>query len=463
MFSSETYKQRRQELTNNINATGVVLFLTNKDNPINFEHNTYTFRQDSTFLYYFGIQAAGIVGVLDLDSNETIIFGDEASMDDIIWTGRLESLQEKAAKSAVQKILPQKDLIPYFEKIIQQNRQIHFLPPYQAYNKILLATLTGQAISSLAPSVPLIKAVVKQRACKEAQELVEIEKALTVSVEMHKLAMRITKPGMKEYEIINAMRHYAEDQHCTFAYPPIVTKHGEILHNLHSHHVISAGDMILNDSGCETKMGYAADLTRTYPVGKQFSPLQRDIYTIVHQAIQESSKLLSPNIKFRDIHLQSVTTLMEGLKDIGLVKGNIEDAVQANAFTLFFQCGTGHMMGLDVHDMEDLGEQYVGYTAEEPKDTKTFGWKSLRLAKQLEVGNVLTVEPGIYFIPTLIDLWAAENKLSEFINYDKVLAYKDFGGIRIEDNYVITETGYRTLGPSLIQSVEEIEDYRSIH
>ena len=461
MFSTETYIQRRQQLTRNINTKGILLFLTNKENPINFEHNCYPFRQDSSFLYYFGIKAAGISAVIDLDSDETILFGDESSIDDIVWTGKLETLREKANKSGVQKILPSKEIFTYVKKVIQQNRTVHYLPPYQAYNKILLSELTNRPISLLQPSVPFIKAVVSQRAVKEEQEIKEIEKALTVTAEMHKLAMLATKPGMKEYEIINVMRHYAGDHGCTFAYPPIVTKHGEILHNLHSHHVVSLGDMILNDSGCETDKGYAADLTRTYPVAKTFTAAQRDIYSIVHHAIQSASSLLSPQTKFRDVHLRSVTTLMEGLKDLGIVKGNIEDAVQANTFTLFFQCGTGHMMGLDVHDMEDLGEQYVGYTKEEPKDNQTFGWKSLRLAKKLEVGNVLTVEPGIYFIPTLIDMWKGERKLAEFINYDKLEQYRNFGGIRIEDNYVITTNGYQTLGPYLLQSLEEIEEYRS--
>jgi Xaa-Pro aminopeptidase len=463
MFSNETYVKRRQKLVQNMHSNGILLFLTNKENPINFEHNTYSFRQDSTFLYYFGIKAAGICGVIDLDTDETILFGNEASIDDIVWTGRLETLQEKAIKSGVFKVLPSKELANYFEKAIQQQRSIHYLPPYQGYNKILLTELTQQPLAALQPSVPFIKAVVQQRAIKEEQEIQEIEKALATTVEMHKLAMLVTKPGMKEYEIINVMRHYAEDQGCTFAYPPIVTKHGEILHNLHSHHTVATGDMILNDAGCETEKGYASDLTRTYPVDKTFTSVQRDIYTIVRQAIQSSSSILSPQTKFREVHLHSVTTLMAGLKNLGIVKGNVEDAVQSNAFTLFFQCGTGHMMGLDVHDMEDLGEQYVGYTEDETKDTKTFGWKSLRLAKQLAVGNVLTVEPGLYFIPTLIDMWAAERKLSEFINYDKLAQFKNFGGIRIEDNYVITPDGYRTLGPKLIQSLEEIEDFRSAH
>ena len=460
MFSTETYIRRRQQLIHNIDSKGILLFLTNKESPINFEHNCYPFRQDSSFLYYFGIKAPEIYVVLDLDSNETILFGDEASIDDIIWTGKLETLKEKAHKSGIQKTVPKKEIFDYVEKVIKQDRTVHYLPPYQAYNKILLSQLIQKPISQLQPSIPFIKAVVSQRSVKEKQEIEDIEKALAVTVEMHKLAMLATQPGMKEYEIINVMRHYAEDHGCTFAYPPIVTKHGEILHNLHSHHLLSLGDMVLNDSGCETDKGYAADLTRTYPVANKFTPVQRDIYSIVHAAIQSASSMLAPQTKFRDVHLRSVTTLMEGLKDLGIVRGNVEDAVESNAFTLFFQCGTGHMMGLDVHDMEDLGEQYVGYIDEEPKDTKTFGWKSLRLAKKLNTGNVLTVEPGIYFIPTLIDMWTAERKHAEFINYNQLEKYKDFGGIRIEDNYVITEDGYRTLGPHLFQSIDEIENYR---
>lgn len=463
MFSTDTYINRRKKLVKNIKDNGILIFLTNRENPINFEHNSYPFRQDSTFLYYFGIKEAGIIGLIDLDENRTVLFGDEQRTDDIIWMGKTESLQEKASKSGIIDVLPILQLLPYLHKAIQRKRKIHYLPAYQAYNKILLAEITKQPIGNLIPSSKFITAVVAQRAIKEDQEIIEIEKALNVSVEMHQLAMRITKVGMKEYEIINAMRHYIADQGYTFAYAPIVTKHGEILHNINNHHVVSAGDMILNDAGCESTMGYAADLTRTYPVAPTFSPKQRELYQIVLTAIQESSALLSPTIKYRDIHLHAATKLTEGLKDVGIVKGNIEDAVTNDVFTLFFQCGTGHMMGLDVHDMEDLGENYVGYTEEQPKDTTSFGWKSLRLNKKLEVGNVLTVEPGLYFIPTLIDLWEKEQKLKEFINYDKLKDYRDFGGIRIEDNYLITTDGYRKLGNDLLDSVEAIENYRRMN
>lgn len=463
MFSVNTYTTRRSNLVHKIADKGILLFLSNRENPINFEHNCYPFRQDSTFLYYFGIKSAGIVGLIDLDENKTILFGDEQHTDSIIWTGKTESLQDKATQSGVIDVRPENQLQDYLDNALKSNRKIHYLPPYQAYNKILLAQLTQQNIHNLSPSVDFIKAVAAQRSIKEDQEILEIEKALTATVEMHKLAMRISKAGMKEYEITNALQHFCADNRFTFAYPPIITKHGEILHNLHNHHVITNGDMILNDSGCETEMGYAADLTRTFPVAATFSMKQREIYEIVLQAIRDASAQLSPNIKYRDIHLRSVTNLTQGLKDIGLVKGNVEDAVANDVFTLFFQCGTGHLMGLDVHDMEDLGENYIGYTEEEPKDTVSFGWKSLRLGKKLEVGNVLTVEPGIYFIPTLIDIWQKDQKLKEFVNYDKLNEYRDFGGIRIEDNYVITKDGYRKLGPHLMDTIEEIENYRALN
>lgn len=463
MFSIHTYQDRRAQLVANLESNGILLFLTNEEAPINFEHNCFPFRQDSTFLYYFGIKTAGVVGLIDLDENKTIIFGNEQQTDDIIWTGKLETLQEKSVKAGVHDVRPFQELTTYIQGVTAHKRKIHFLPPYQAYNKILLASIFNQRIEELKPSISFIKAVVAQRAIKEDQEIVEIEKALTATVEMHKLAMRITRPGMKEYEIINAMQRYSADLGYRFAYPPIVTKHGEILHNLHSHHVLSSTDMILNDSGCETEMGYAADLTRTYPVSGTFNTQQKEIYQIVLQAIQKSSAHLSPNTTFRDIHIQSVTVLLEGLKELGIIKGDIEDAVANDVFTLFFQCGTGHMMGLDVHDMEDLGENYVGYTEDEPKDNISFGWKSLRLARKLEVGNVLTVEPGIYFIPTLIDLWRKDNKLNAFINYDRLESYRNFGGIRIEDNYVITADGYRILGPKLMDNIADIEHYRQQH
>ncbi|WP_454060688.1 aminopeptidase P family protein [Elizabethkingia ursingii] len=462
MFSPQTYQNRRTVLKDHV-ANGILLFLGNIENPVNFEHNPYYFRQDSNFLYYFGIQEPRIAAIIDIDENKTIIFGDELSIDDIVWMGRQETLKEKGLKSDVQETLPYSELYKYVQKAQASGRNVHYLPPYQSSNKILLSDLLGIKITELQPSVELIKAIVKQRSIKEQQEIAQIEQAINVSNEMHLLAMRIARPGVKEYEIANAIQHLAANKECQMSYPPIVTINGGILHNHYRLNTLKIGDLFLNDSGAETSMGYAGDLTRTFPVDNTFTTKQKEMYEIVLNAFNNAQQLLRPGVKFKDIHLKASQYLVEGLIDLGLMKGNPEEAVKNHAHTLFFQCGLGHMMGLDVHDMEDLGEQYIGYTEEEPKDTKTFGLKSLRLGKTLESGFVLTVEPGIYMIPELIDIWQAENKNAEFINYDKVNEYRNFGGVRVEDDFLITNEGYRLLGNGLIKTVEEIENYRTQH
>ncbi|REC60198.1 aminopeptidase P family protein [Chryseobacterium pennae] len=462
MFSAQTYQDRRAVLQSNV-ASGILLFLGNIENPVNFEHNPYYFRQDSTFLYYFGIQEPKIAAIIDIDENKTIVFGDELSIDDIVWMGRQETLKEKSQKSGVQETLPYVELSQYLIKAQGSGRKVHYLPPYQPSNKILLTDLLGIKIAELQPSVEMIKAVVKQRSIKEAQEIVQIEEVVNVSNEMHLLAMRMAQPGVKEYEIANAIQYLAANKECQMSYPPIVTINGGILHNHYRLNTLKEGDLFLNDSGAETAMGYAGDLTRTFPVSRTFSTKQKEMYDVVLNSFNNAQNLLKPGVKFKDIYLKASEYLVEGLVDLGLMKGNPEEAVKNNAHTLFFQCGLGHMMGLDVHDMEDLGEQYIGYTEEEPKDTQTFGLKSLRLGKALESGYVVTVEPGIYMIPELIDIWQAENKSAEFINYDKVNEYRNFGGVRVEDDFLITDHGYRLLGNGLITTVDEIENYRAEH
>lgn len=460
MFSASTYLDRRSVLQGNVTG-GILLFLGNIENPVNFEHNPYYFRQDSTFLYYFGIQEPRIAAIIDIDENKTIVFGDELSIDDIVWMGRQETLKEKCLKSGVQETSPYAELSQYLKNAQDSGRKVHYLPPYQSSNKILLSDLLGLKIAALQPSVEMIKAIVKQRSVKEPQEIAQIEQAVNISNEMHLLAMRMARPGIKEYEVANAIQYLAANKECQMSYPPIVTINGGILHNHYRLNTLKEGDLFLNDSGAETAMGYAGDLTRTFPVSKNFTTKQKDMYEVVLNAFHNAQRLLKPGIRFKDIHLKASQHLVEGLIDLGLMKGNAEEAVKNHAHTLFFQCGLGHMMGLDVHDMEDLGEQYIGYTEEEPKDTKTFGLKSLRLGKALESGFVVTVEPGIYMIPDLIDMWQAENKNADFINYDRVNEYRDFGGIRVEDDFLITDDSYRLLGNGLINTVEEIENYRA--
>lgn len=455
MFEKDIYIKRRNELSSKF-TSGLLLLLGNIENPINFEHNTYPFRQDSSFLYYIGIKSPKLAAVLDIQAGETVLFGDEMTIDDIVWMGQQQTLSEKAQWVGIESVRPFHELQPYLEKGLKNNNQVHYLPPYQAHNKLLLQHLLGLSIDQIKPSVDMIQAVVTQRNIKAAEEVAELEKAVDVAVDMHRLAIKMTRPGMHEYEISNAIQHLAQNRQMSFSYPPIVTKHGEILHNHIQYHKIKAGDILLNDSGVETPLGYASDLTRSFPVGKRFNPLQEELYAVVLNAFKTAEAALKPGVAFKNIHLKACEALAEGLIQIGFMKGNAQDAVAAHAHALFFQCGLGHMLGLDVHDMEDLGEQYVGYTPDEPKDTKTFGIKSLRLGKKLEAGNVVTVEPGIYIIPELTQMWAQQNLHHEFINYDLLNKHLDFGGIRIEDNYVIQDSGYHRLGKYLEREIDEI-------
>ncbi len=462
MFSTRTYQSRREALQKNV-SSGIILLMGNGEAPINFKDNTYPFRQDSTFLYYFGIATPGLAAVIDIDEDHTTIFGDEMTIDDIIWMGRLETLKEKASKAGVTHTRPTNALAAVLLQAMQDGRPVHFLPPYRHANSIRLSHLTGIAIEQLSESasVALIKAVVAQRAVKSEEEVAEIERAVNTSVDMHLTAMRLAKPGMTEQQLAAAVQHVAQQGGGTLAYPTILSVRGEVLHNHYHGNVLQEGDLVLNDSGAETAMGYAGDLTRTFPAGKTFTTLQKEAYQVVLNALESATAALKPGVAYLDIHLHACRMLTEGLKAIGLMRGDTDEAVAAGAHTLFFQCGTGHMMGLDVHDMEDLGEQYVGYTDNLRKDTNTFGLKSLRLGKELEAGYVLTVEPGLYFIPELIDRWKAENELVQFIDYEKVEAFRNFGGIRVEDDILITRDGRRILGKPLVKTVTEIEGIRA--
>lgn len=463
MFSKEIYEKRREILKKNV-SSGLLIFIGNTEMPMNFADNTFPFRQDSSFLYYFGINEPGLAAVIDLDTDQTIIFGDELSIDAIVWMGRQETIQSKAEKSGIHSRKDFWKLSDYLKTAKNKSQKIHILPPYSASQRLKLSELIGCSILEVDTYVSesFIKAIVKQRSIKQPEEIEEIENAVNVSNEMHLLAIRMAKPGMKEYELVSAIEKFAVDNECRFSYPAIMTIRGEILHNHFRMNTLKEGDLVLNDSGVETAMGYAGDLTRTFPAGKKFNSTQRDFYNIVLKAFEDSHSIMKPGLNYKEVHRTAALRLVEGLTDLGLLKGNPEEALANNVHTLFFQCGVGHMMGLDVHDMENLGEQYVGYTEDDPKDTKTFGWKSLRLGRPLEEGFVVTVEPGIYVIPELIDIWKAENKLKDFINYSEVEKYRNFGGIRIEDNFLITKDGFRRLGKGLVKTADEVEELRSL-
>ena len=446
MFETSTYIQRRKKLSESLNK-GILLFIGNDESPMNYTDNTYPFRQDSTFLYFFGYHhSPALAAVIDLDETREIIFGDEATLDSIVWTGPQPTLKEQAAAVGVHEVLPLAHLKVFLDKAISKNRTIHFLPAYRPEHRQKLSDWLVIAPSQTdeRTSVEFIKAVVNLRNYKTSEEIAEIHRATTISYQMHVAGMRAAKEGMREYEIMSIVHQTALEKGCQLSFPVICTTHGETLHNHNYSFMLRSGDMLLIDAGAELPSGYCGDISSTMPVSGKFTERQRTVYEIVSAAHSTAVQALKPGVAFRDIYYQSCKTIVEGMKSIGLMKGDTTEAVMAGAHALFFQCGLGHMMGLDVHDMENLGEIWVGYNGES-KSTQ-FGIKSLRLARPLEPGFVLTIEPGIYFIPTLIDMWSAEKRFADFINYEQVMKWKDFGGIRNEEDYLITNEGYQLLG-----------------
>jgi Xaa-Pro aminopeptidase len=454
MFPAQTYCDRRARLQASFRS-GLLLFLGNEESPMNYADNAYPFRQDSSFLYYFGIDQPGFSAVIDLDRGRTVVFGNDLTIDDIVWTGVLPTVAETALRCGVTETATASDLGPY----LQQVRGVHFLPPYRPEHRLKLSGLLGLAPGEqdTKASLDLTRAIIAMRMVKSAEEILEIERAVDVTVDMHLAAMRMAKPGAKESDIAAKLTEIALASGGNLGYPVIATVHGETLHN-HGHgNTLASGQMLLVDAGAETARHYTADLTSTCPVDGTFTPRQREIYQLILKAHLTAIEALKPGVSFRQIHLLACRTMAEGLQALGLMKGDLAAAVEQGAHALFFQCGLGHMMGLDVHDMENLGEVWVGYDGE-PKSTQ-FGLKSLRLGRPLQPGFVLTVEPGIYFIPELIERWKSEGKFLEFIDYDRVESYRDFGGIRIEENLLITATGCRILGKQRPRTIEEVEAF----
>jgi Xaa-Pro aminopeptidase len=461
LFDKNVYSNRRSVLKKKLES-GLILILGNEESSMNYKDNWYPFRQDSNFLYYFGLNVAGLAAIIDVDSGEEVIFGNELTIDDIVWTGPLPTVSEMADAVGITKTQPYNAIVSVVAKAIESGRPLHITPPYRPENKIRLAELAGISVSALHEyiSVPLIRAIVSQRSYKEACEVEEMHTASAISAEMHLAGMRYAKPGMKEFEVMARVKEVAYAQNASLSFNPIVTIHGETLHNLYSGNTIKEGQMVLCDAGAANDMNYAGDLTTTYPVGKRFSTKQKEVYNIVLHAHQTAVAMLKPGVLFKDVYLTAAQKIVEGMQSLGVMKGDAKEAVAAGAHAMFFQCGLGHMIGLDVHDMEDLGEPYVGYTDTLKKSTQ-FGMKSLRLGRALEAGFTLTVEPGIYLIPQLIDAWKAEKKFADFINYSALESYRDFSGIRVEEDYLITETGYALLGKKLPMTVEEVEAERN--
>lgn len=460
MFDSSVYKQRRQALREKV-GHGLILILGNNEAPANYPDNTYKFRQDSSFLYFFGHSHPGYAGVMDIEAGEDYFFGNDVTMDDIIWMGPQPSVKDLAAQVGVEKSFPFDKLKEFIGKAISQRRPIHFLPPYRYDNMLLLEDLTGirASMTKQHASVELIKAVVALRSVKEACEIAEIDKACNIGYEMHTAAMRLCKPGVSEQYIAGILDGIASSYGNMVSFATILTQNGQTLHNHDHSHLLEAGRLMLTDAGAESVTNYCSDHTRTIPVGGKFTSRQRDVYSIVLDCHDKALELAHPGVTYKSVHLEVCKVLAQGLKDLGLMKGDVNEAVAAGAHALFMPHGLGHMMGIDVHDMEDLGQCYVGYD-DEIRPSDQFGLASLRMGRRLQEGFVITDEPGCYFIPALIDKWKAENMQKDFLNYEAIEKFKDFGGIRLEDDILIIPGGSRFTGekhiPITISEVEQI-------
>lgn len=457
-FDKDIYINRRLELIKKV-GKGIIVLPGNSESARNFKANTYFFVQDSSFLYYTGLNnLPDLVLVMNCETGESILFGDEVSLEHTIWMGAQELLSEKAHKAGINNVYETSKLSNFIKEHLHKSK-IHYLPPYRSSTTLLLSYLLGISVDEVSTntSKPLIDAIVSQREIKSSQEVYELEKALDLAKEMHLEVITKASSRQTEANLVGLLESSAISNGSRTAYPPIVSIQGQILHNFNYTNDLQKGQLLLGDFGGLSKHGYASDITRTIPVSGKFTSKQKEIYQIVLNAQKEAVKMLKPDVFFKDIHLASCHKIAEGLKDLGLMKGNIQEAVAAGAHALFFPHGLGHMIGLDVHDMENLGENNVGYDNEISKSDQ-FGLKSLRLGKRLKKGFTITVEPGIYFIPELFYHWKSNNKeCTPFLNFPIIESYLDFGGIRIEDEYLITEKDGNLLGKPIPKEVHEIE------
>ena len=468
----ETYIRRRAQLKKDV-GSGQLLFLGNDEVGMNYADNTYRFRQDSTMLYFFGLDFPGIAAIIDIDEDREIVFGNDLTIDDIVWTGAMPSLKERCEPVGITDVRPMSELAKIVnrksvnrtrEALGSSKKSIHFLPPYRGDHRVWLWELLGvePAAQTAKASVEFIKAIVKQRNYKDEEEIRLIEESVDLSTEMHLAAYRTVRPGIHESEVAAAVEEVACRHGNALAFPTIATVQGQVLHNHGFIHDLKEGDIFLLDAGAETKNHYAGDLSSSMPVGEKFTDRQAEVYNIHLRSFQAAVDKLQLGIPFRDAHIAAATEIARGMKELGLMKGDPAEAAECGAYALFFPCGLGHMVGLDVHNMENLGEQYVGYAEGQVKSTQ-FGFKSLRLARPLEKGFVFTVEPGIYFIPELMDKWEAEGQFRDFICYDKLGPWRDFTGLRNELNYVMTDDGARLLGtikkPMTIEEVYKAKSH----
>ena len=452
MFSKETYVSRRAELKKLVKS-GIIILFGNNDSPANFPNNAYSpFRQDSSFLYYFGQKRDGLVGIIDIDNDMETLIGDDISVEDIVWYGSVDSVHDMAQQVGVANTAPMKTLKTICNDALRQKRKIHFLPPYRFDIKLQVFDLLGIHPNQQkeSASMDLIKAVVKMRSAKEPQEIEELERAAVIGYKMHTTAMRMCKPGAIEQNIAGYLKGIAHGYGAMESFATILSQHGEIMHGAPSMNPLEDGRLLLVDAGAETINNYCSDNTRTMPVNGKFTQRQLEIYSIVEECHDYALKAARPGVKYWDVHCGVCRLMTDRLKELGLMKGDTDEAVAAGAHAMFLCHGLGHMMGMDVHDMENFDQINVGFDEETRPNLEQFGTNCLRMGRRLEEGFVVTDEPGIYFIPALIDDWRSKGLHKDFINYDMLETYKDFGGIRIEDDLLITKDGCRFLGKDRI-------------
>ena len=456
MFNKEIYVERRKKLKENF-KDGIILIMGNDFSPLDCPDNTYPFIQDATFKYYFGIDHNGLIGMIDIDKDKEIIFGNDFTMSDIIWMGKQKYLKDLAKDVGIENFVEKEEI----KKYLENRKNIRFTNQYRADNVMYLSSILNISPFEFDKytSFDLVKAIIKQRNIKDRVEIQEIERAVDVTKEMHLAAMRNVKAGMKEYELVAEVEREPRKYNAYYSFQTILTKNGQILHNHNHSNVLKDGDLVLLDCGALSDEIYCGDMTTTFPVSGKFTERQKTIHNIVRDMFDKAKDLARAGITYKEVHLEVCKVLAENMKKLGLMKGNIEGAVGAGAHALFMPHGLGHMMGMTVHDMENFGEINVGY-AEGEKKSAQFGLSSLRLAKKLEVGNVFTIEPGIYFIPDLFEKWKSEKLHQEFLNYDEIEKYMDFGGIRMERDILIQEDGTsRILGDKFPRTANEIEEY----
>lgn len=457
MFSKETYVNRRKRLKAKLQS-GLVLVLGNNDSPFNYPDNTYHFRQDSTFLYFFGIDCQGFAGIIDVDNDNDILFGHDVTMNDIIWMGPQPKVSDRGAQIGVSDTRPLDELQKVVQNAIAQGRRIHFTPPYRGENIMFLSNLLGIHHGRVGDyaSLELIQVCIALRSIKEPCEIEEMERHMNVAWQMHTTAMRLAKEGVSEQHITGVIEGISLSGGGAVSFPVICSVRGETLHNHYHGNILKKDQLLLVDAGSESPLHYATDHTRTTPVGGKFNQQQREIYEIVMRANDTAREATKPGVFYRDVHLLAARTIATGLKDLGIMKGDVDEAVRQGAHALFMPHGLGHMIGLDVHDMEDYNDTLVGYDHEIERSTQ-FGLKSLRLGRRLQEGFVVTNEPGIYFIPALIDSWKSQGLMADFINYGKLDAYRSFGGVRLEDDILLTKGGCRILGERIPITPADVE------